>query len=77
MIKGYLRRTVQLVKRHRSLHFGYDAERPPIAVILTTLAAKSYVRAVRFGRIYDNEFDVIANTVRGMSAFVEHRWNRE
>ena len=76
-VKGYLRRTVQLVKRHRSLYFERDAERAPISVILTTLAAKSYARVVRSGRIYDNEFDVVADTVRSMSAFVEHRWNSE
>ena len=76
-LKGCLRRTVQLVKRHRSLYFEHDMERAPISVILTTLAAKSYARVVHSGRVYDNEFDVVADIVRGMSSYVEHRWNRE
>ena len=57
LMKDFLRRTVQLLKRHRSLHFEKRPDEAPISVILTTLAAKAYgsIGATTF----DTEFDVI------------------
>ena len=45
-IKGYLRRTVQLVKRHRSIHFEKQPDLAPISIILTTLAMRAYAKIV-------------------------------
>lgn len=76
-IKGYLRRSVQLVKRHRCIFFETEPELVPISIILTTLAAKSYERLIASDRVYDNDFDVVADVVRGMADFIEYRRNRE
>jgi hypothetical protein len=41
-IKTPLQRSVQLLKRHRDITFRDDAERAPISIVITTLAAKAY-----------------------------------
>jgi len=71
-IKGYLRRTVQLLKRHRSLYFEKHPELAPISIILSTLAKRSYARIVDSQRLYDNEFDIVCDIVRGLADFVSH-----
>ncbi len=71
--KGHLRRIVQIVKRHRDIHFANrDTCLAPISVILTTLAAQSYEMCVaRF--VYESEFDLLVDVVRHMTDFIEHR----
>lgn len=72
-LKGILRRTVQLGKRHRDIHFEkLDPDLRPISVVITTLAAKSYAHCVATSE-YDNEFDVISDVVRSMPMFIEER----
>lgn len=72
-LKGILRRTVQLKKRHRDVHFaGLDPSLRPISIIITTLAAKSYAYcATEFE--YDSELDLLRDVVRNMPAFIEER----
>lgn len=69
--KGILRRTVQLLKRHRDQHFlGQDACLPPISVVITTLASRSYEYCVA-SFVYENEFDLLCDVVRHMVAFID------
>lgn len=63
-IKGYLRRTVQLLKRHRSVAFEKRPDLAPISIILTTLAMRAYAKIITEGRSYDNEFDIVCDIVR-------------
>ena len=75
--KGLLRRTVQIAKRHRDVHFeSRPAGLAPISVIVTTLLSRSYEACVR-GTIYDNEFDLMLDVVRHMPDTIERfadRW---
>jgi hypothetical protein len=69
--KGILRRTVQLLKRHRDIAFMMiEADVAPISVIITTLASQAYEFCV--GRFeFDTEFDVVIATIRMMPHFIE------
>jgi hypothetical protein len=72
-LKGILRRTVQLGKRHRDIHFEkLDPDLRPISVVITTLAARSYAHCVASSE-YDNELDVLSDVVRLMPMFIEER----
>ena len=73
--KGLLRRTVQVAKRHRSLHFENQPERAPISIVLTTLAARAYEAAVISGAVYDTELDLVCDVISHMPDFIERRWN--
>jgi hypothetical protein len=54
-LKGILRRTVQIAKRHRDLHFIDDSEGlVPLSIIITTLASRAYEFCVSNFE-YDNE----------------------
>ena len=71
-VKGILRRTVQLLKRHRDYHFlNITEEVAPISVIITTLAMRSYEYCVR-KRVFDDELEVLVETIRMMPHFIEH-----
>ncbi len=41
-VKTPLQRAIQLLKRHRDLHFQHDQDDKPASIIITTLAAWSY-----------------------------------
>ncbi len=70
-VKGILRRTVQLLKRHRDQHFLEIAEEvPPISVIITTLAMKSYEMCVQ-RHVFADELEVLVDTIRLMPLFIE------
>jgi hypothetical protein len=70
-VKGVLRRTVQLSKRHRDVVFEDDAdELAPLSIIITTLASQAYVCCVQHFP-YDNELDLLCDTVRAMPWFIE------
>jgi hypothetical protein len=72
-LKGILRRSVQLGKRHRDIHFrSLDPDLRPISVVITTLAAKSYAHCVATSE-YDSELDVLSDVVRFMPMFIEER----
>ncbi len=68
-LKGLLRRTVQLAKRHRDVYFT-DPEFAPISVIITTLASRSYEYCVA-NFVYETEFDVVIDIIRYMPSFIE------
>jgi hypothetical protein len=69
--KGVLRRTVQLLKRHRDVHFLEVVEDiAPISIIITTLAAQSYEYCVK-NFVFDSELDVLIATIRLMPHFID------
>ena len=69
--KGILRRTVQILKRHRDVHFLKVIEEiAPISIIITTLAAQSYEYCVK-SFIFDSELDVLIATIRLMPHFID------
>ena len=71
--KGVLRRTVQLLKRHRDIYFQHITEEvAPISIVITTLAAKSYEYCVGMFT-FNTELDVLVETVRSMPRFIEQR----
>ena len=71
--KGFLRRTVQIGKRHRDMHFANDrAGLAPISVIITTLASRSYEYCVTHF-VYDTEFDLLLDVLHRLPDFIEHR----
>lgn len=49
-VKTTLQRTVQALKRHRDIYFQHRAEYRPTSIIITTLAAESYLGD---GALYD------------------------
>jgi hypothetical protein len=68
-----LRRTVQLLKRHRDIYFlTVTEEVAPISIVVTTLAARSYEYCVGMFT-FDTEFDVLLATIRMMPHFIERR----
>lgn len=71
--KGILRRTVQLLKRHRDIHFQHVTEEvAPISIVITTLAARAYEYCIGMFN-FDTELDVLVAVVRMMPHFVEKR----
>lgn len=69
--KGILRRTVQILKRHRDVHFLEVVEEiAPISIIITTLAAQSYEYCVK-SFVFDPELDVLIATIRLMPHFID------
>jgi hypothetical protein len=65
-VRTPLQRAIQLLKRHRDLHFKFEDERRPVSIIITTLAA----------RAYDGERDVesaLVKLVRQMPSHIEKR----
>lgn len=70
-VKGVLRRTVQLLKRHRDLKFLYTQEEvAPISIIITTLAMRSYELCVR-RHVFVDELQLLVDTIRLMPVFIE------
>jgi hypothetical protein len=80
--KGVLRRTVQILKRHRDVHFqDFDSRLAPLSVIVTTLAAQSYEYCVKT-YTFDNAYDLFRATISFMPVFIdvevkggERRWH--
>lgn len=75
--KGWLRRIVQLLKRHRDTWCGrtegWQVEFAPISIIITTLAAMSFEREFRSGRSFAGTYDLIRRVIAGMPAYIEQR----
>ncbi|MEQ1869718.1 MAG: nucleotidyltransferase [Vicinamibacterales bacterium] len=68
--KGILRRTVQILKRHRDHHFAeLDSCLAPISVIITTLASRSYEHCAS-NIVYDSEFDLLCDIIRYMPNYI-------
>ena len=71
--KGLLRRTVQLLKRHRDVYFHTrKVDSAPASAILTTLAAESYGSCVS-SFTYESELDVVADVLRYLPSLIEVR----
>ncbi len=72
-VRGVLRRAVQLLKRHRDIDFQtLDTSLAPLSIIITTLASKAYEYCVT-SFVYENDFDLLLDTVRYMPHFIERR----
>jgi hypothetical protein len=70
-VKGVLRRTVQLLKRHRDHSFlKKNPALAPLSVIITTLASRAYEFCVG-NYPYDNELDLVCDVIRAMPWFIE------
>jgi hypothetical protein len=67
--KKLLKRLVQLLKRHRDLHF-VGAPHAVISIIVTTLAAKSYGKLVG-ARVYPNLLDFAIAVIDDMPSQIE------
>nr|WP_166309181.1 nucleotidyltransferase [Bradyrhizobium sp. 2S1]MCK7664932.1 nucleotidyltransferase [Bradyrhizobium sp. 2S1] len=74
-LKGLLRRTVQIAKRHRDLEFIDDTDGlAPLSIIVTTLASRAYEFCVG-NFVYDHELDLIVDLLRRMPNSIETRVN--
>ena len=65
-VKTPLQRVVQLLKRHRDMHFQDDHDNRPVSIIITTLA----------GHAYENQgdlFDALTGVISNMPSFIERR----
>ncbi|MGY3038315.1 hypothetical protein ACVIIV_007485 [Bradyrhizobium sp. USDA 4354] len=72
-LKGLLRRTVQIAKRHRDLEFIDDTDGlAPLSIIITTLASRVYEFCVG-NLVYDHELDLIVDLLRRMPDLIETR----
>lgn len=74
--KGWLRRVVQLLKRHRDLwcqRAGEQADFSPISIIITTLAAKALERELLAGNQFSNPYELIQQVILGMPNAIERR----
>jgi hypothetical protein len=69
--KKLLKRTVQLLKRHRDLHFQGRAD-AVISIIVTTLAARGYARMVH-AREYESILDFLIAVVDSMPFYIDTR----
>lgn len=67
--KPLLKRYIQLLKRHRDIIFK-DKEHKPISIIITTLATHAYTYCVN-NFVYDNEFDLLTDTLKYMPASIK------
>lgn len=73
VFKGVLKRGVQLVKWNRNIYFcTRNPDVAPISIIQTTLLARSYERAIS-ARVYDDELELLLESIRGMPDFIELR----
>lgn len=71
--KSLLKRSVQLLKRHRSILFAKTPDVAPISVIITTLAARAYEDICKRREIFDTEFDLLLAVVERLHLYVEKR----
>jgi hypothetical protein len=62
--KALLKRIIQLLKRHRDIHFE-NQDVTVISIIITTLAARAYARMVH-SRVYDSILDFVMTVVADM-----------
>lgn len=69
--KGVLRRTVQVLKRHRDQYFlSGDPALAPISIIITTLASRSYEYCVA-SLTFEDEFELLCAVIANMPRFIE------
>lgn len=68
-VKTPLQRCVQILKRHRDVHFQKNPDVKPVSIILTTLAAHAYKNE-------EDIFDALDGIVTRMPSFIENRNGR-
>jgi hypothetical protein len=72
-LKGLLRRTVQIAKRHRDIALIDDRDGlAPLSIIITTLASRTYEFCVRNFE-YDHELDLVVDLLERMPNAIERR----
>lgn len=72
MNKPLLKRFIQIFKSHRNVMFE-GKDNAPISIIITTLAAKSYLYCIeRFS--YDNEYDLMLDVLKNMPVFIMEKY---
>ncbi|MDH2356176.1 nucleotidyltransferase [Bradyrhizobium sp. SSUT112] len=72
-LKGLLRRTVQIAKRHRDIEFIDDKDGlAPLSIIITTLVSRAYEFCAR-SREYDHELALIVDVLEWMPNTIEQR----
>lgn len=74
--KGWLRRVVQLLKRHRDLwcqRAGQHAEFAPISIIITTLAATALERELLLASQFSSPYELMQRVIAGMPDGIERR----
>lgn len=62
-IKTPLQRAVQILKRHRDLHFEHDDLDRPISIIITTLSAQAYNNE-------NNIYDALISILQNMESYI-------
>jgi hypothetical protein len=69
--QGVLRRTVQLLKRHRDIEFQdlSISDLRPISIIITTLAACAYEHCV-MTEVFETDFDLLVAVIAAMPSFL-------
>jgi hypothetical protein len=68
-MRGVLRRTVQLSKRHRDIYFEHDTTGvPPISIVITTLLAQAYEICAK--KTYGSELQLIQELIQLMPGLV-------
>jgi hypothetical protein len=65
-VKTPLQRSIQLLKRHRDLHFKNDRDDKPVSIIISTLAALSYAGQ-------DDLYSTLLHVVETMPSYIERR----
>ncbi len=65
-VKTPLQVAIQVLKRHRDIHFQHDAENRPVSIIITTLAAYAY-------RNQTDIYDAFTDIIRDMPNFVDKK----
>lgn len=68
-VKTPLQRCVQILKRHRDIHFEKKPDVKPVSIILTTLAAHAYQNE-------EDIFDALTGIAKRMPNFIENRNGR-
>ena len=65
-VKTPLQRAVQLLKRHRDLHFQHDRKDQPVSIIISTLAAWAYTGQADL-------YESLVHLAREMPVYIEKR----
>jgi len=68
--KPALIRIIQILKRHRDEYFRKNHDMAPISVIITTLAAHSYSRAVD-QHVFESAYDLLLEVVATLPDFIQ------
>jgi hypothetical protein len=65
-VRTPLQRAVQVLKRHRDIHFNRDLARRPVSIIITTLAARAYANEPDLAR-------ALVEIIEGIGDHIEDR----